>query len=103
MRWIFRLVEGSKLCLAGGNSNNGANSGLVYANSNNAFANANANRVARNEKESRLKSVSFPNHDLTGKRCSSYDKMRDEVRTYNSGKVSSATCRMMMKQVVLVG
>ena len=36
-----------ELWLFGGNSNNGANCGLAYANSNNAWANANANYSAR--------------------------------------------------------
>ncbi len=36
-----------KLWLFGGNSNNGANCGLAYANSNNAWSNSNANISAR--------------------------------------------------------
>ena len=36
-----------KLWLFGGNSNNGANCGLAYANSNNAWTNSNANISAR--------------------------------------------------------
>ena len=36
-----------ELWLFGGNSNNGANCGLAYANSNNAWANANSNISAR--------------------------------------------------------
>ena len=36
-----------ELWLFGGNSNNGANCGLAYANSNNAWANANSNYSAR--------------------------------------------------------
>lgn len=36
-----------ELWLFGGNSNNGANCGLAYANSNNAWSNANANISAR--------------------------------------------------------
>lgn len=43
-RW---LVEEDKLLLWGGNANNGTNSGLGYANSNNAFSNSNANIGAR--------------------------------------------------------
>lgn len=41
--------RGAKLFLVGGNSNNGANSSLVYVNSNNAFSNSNTNRGARND------------------------------------------------------
>lgn len=36
-----------KLWLFGGNSNNGANCGLAYANSNNAWSNSNSNISAR--------------------------------------------------------
>lgn len=36
-----------KLWLFGGNSNNGANCGLAYANSNNVWSNSNANISAR--------------------------------------------------------
>lgn len=36
-----------ELWLFGGNSNNGSNCGLAYANSNNAWANSNANYSAR--------------------------------------------------------
>lgn len=39
--------KGMRLCLWGGNANNGANSGLVYVNSNNAFSNANTNIGSR--------------------------------------------------------
>lgn len=40
-------IRACELWLFGGNSNNGANCGLAYANSNNAWSNSNANISAR--------------------------------------------------------
>lgn len=40
---LINKVELSKGLLLGGNADNGANAGLVYTNSNNSAANANAN------------------------------------------------------------
>lgn len=40
-------ISVAKLWLFGGNSNNGSNCGLAYANSNNAWTNANSNISAR--------------------------------------------------------
>ena len=51
---------GMNLWLFGGNSNNGANCGLAYANSNNAWSNSNANISARhtfNGREQNYKGV----------------------------------------------
>lgn len=62
-----------QLFLVGGNSYNGANSALVYVNSNNAFSNSNTNRGSRNDTVSRSNSVSTSSHDLTEKRCSSHE------------------------------
>lgn len=40
-------IRACELWLFGGNSNNGSNCGLAYANSNNAWSNSNANISAR--------------------------------------------------------
>lgn len=44
---IEKGLSGVRACFFGGNANNGANAGFVYANSNNSAANANANYGSR--------------------------------------------------------
>ena len=53
------------LWLFGGNSNNGSNCGLAYANSNNAWSNANSNISARHTLSKNYKSVSTASWEIT--------------------------------------
>ena len=71
------ISVGFVVLLVGGNSNNGANSGPFYANSNNAWSNANSNIGARHT-NMRIPVIAFPdkyratnplNLDPTGHHC----------------------------------
>ena len=73
-----------KLWLFGGNSNNGSNCGLAYANSNNAWSNSNSNISARITLLSELRfrtlfRMSVPRHG----NASGYPEPRRQVRMYS--------------------
>lgn len=67
-----------KLWLFGGNSNNGSNCGLAYANSNNGWSNSNANISARHTLETK-KRVSVLRHG----NAPDYHEPRRRVRMYS--------------------
>ena len=66
-----------KLWLFGGNSNNGANCGLAYANSNNAWSNSNSNISARHTLTNFIR-MSVLRHG----KASDYHEPRQQVRMY---------------------
>nr|WP_298672481.1 hypothetical protein [uncultured Prevotella sp.] len=59
------MERGVELCLFGGNANNGAQSGLAYVNSNNAFSHAHANYGARLTYKSQQSGSLKGNHGRT--------------------------------------
>lgn len=71
-----------KLWLFGGNSNNGSNCGLAYANSNNAWSNSNANYSAR--LTTLRKNITIRMQVLRHGKASAYLEPRQRVRMYST-------------------
>ena len=67
-----------KLWLFGGNSNNGSNCGLAYANSNNAWSNSNSNISARLTLTKNVRTLV-----LRHKKASDYHEPWQQVRMYS--------------------
>ena len=79
-------MVGKRVCelwLFGGNSNNGANCGLAYANSNNAWSNSNSNISARltiRKRENKIIRVCVLRHRIAPE----YPEPRQRARMYST-------------------
>ena len=87
-----------KLWLFGGNSNNGANCGLAYANSNNAWSNSNSNISARlTTLVKKTIRVSVLRHGKTPE----YLEPRQRVRMYSTCLVGTTFTLRSVRSAVL--